>query len=275
MRLRGIGGVVLCCVLFGAAPDAQNPPPGTSTGQAIGNGVKGFLNTVFPGGASILSLVQGLLTKKLSNDQQSQLKTAADNKRAAAGGAPSKDDKPPTASINELQNAADTLKLVSVVLYHTNRAAVEINAMLAVLDTTPGKLPLDQLGAHWNNAEGDLTALRDDNTLQNTRKSVTDISVSNALQALDGVTKTNAGPLKTIDANMKPDGNRIILRDQLKNVLDIAVSFNDLGVLLLGSTGTEVTRAIADFKSAGGGSKLDEEAEAAVRNAQEKLNKLK
>jgi hypothetical protein len=232
------------------------------------------LNTIFPGGASILNLVQGWLTKKLSNDQQKQLTTAADQQRSKAGGAPSKSDKLPTADINELQNAADTLKLVSVVLYHTNRAAVEINAMLAVLDTTPGKLPFAQLSAHWNNAEGDLTALRDDNTLQNTRKSVTDISVSNALQALDGITKTSAGPLKTIDTNMKPDGDRSILRDQLKDVLDKTVAFNDLGVLLLGSTGTEVTRAIADFKSAGGASKLDEEAEAATKNAQEELTKL-
>jgi hypothetical protein len=274
MRLKTISVVALCCVIFSAVPEAQNPPPGTSTGQAIGNGVKGFLNTVFPTGTSILTLVQSWLTKKLSGDQQNQLKTAADAQRAKAGGAPAKDDKLPTANINELQNAANTLKLVSVVLYHTNRAAVEINAMLAVLDTTPGKLPFAQLGKHWDNAEGDLTALKQDNTLRDTRSSVTDISVSSALQALDGVTTTAAGPLKTIEANMKPDGDRSILREELKNVLDITVEFNNVGVLLLGSTGTEVTRAIADFKAAGGASPLDAETEVAIGGAKDALKQL-
>ena len=233
-----------------------------TTGQAIGEGVKAFMSSTFPSGSALLTLVQSWLSKKLNNEQKQDLTTKADAQKQTI-------DSNLSSAKTKIQTAADTLKLTSVVLYHTNNAASELSAMLAILDTSStASLPFSQLNEHWNNVKGELSALKDDNVLQNARSAITDTAVANALQGLDNVTR---GPIANVNDNLKPAGNKAVLRANLTKILNASVDFNNLGVILLGSTGTEITRAINDVTKAGGQSQLDQTAASVVSKANTKL----
>ena len=256
---RIIATVLLCCGL--GITQTTTPPPGSSTGQAIGNGVKSFVDTVFPGGSALLTLVQGWLTKKLSPQQAQQVQQAADQQKKQAI------DPKVKAALTDIQTAANTMKLTSVVLYRTNLASNRIAAMLAIIDqSNPGSpLPMATLQDRWNDAKAALSSLKTDKTLADARAAITDISVVNSMQGLDDAL---GGAIVSVDGNLKPDGDRSILRQRLQQIFDAATGFSNLGVVLLGSTGTEITTTISNITVAGGGSDLDEVTSQSLAKAQ-------
>lgn len=260
--------IALCTAFcIGTGQTQQTTTPGSATGTAIGNGVKSFINALFPSGTALVDLVQGWLKKKLSPDQSADLKKNADAQIK-------KVSPDPVSAQTSLQNAADTLKLASVALGRTTKAASNTAAMIAIIETTNPKtaLPMSRLAQQWNDAKSQIQGLKEDDTLKNARAAVKDIAVSNALVGLDDILH---GPIDTITTNLKPDGDRIILLEQLRRFLDAAVNFNSLGVVLLGSTGTEITRGINDVTKAGGASMLDQMTLEVVRNANTQLPKPK
>jgi hypothetical protein len=245
---------------------SQNAAAST-TGKAIASGLNGFLSVAFPAASTIVTLVQNWLSKKLDDKQQKQVTTGATQKQTEV-------DKQLADAKASIQDAANTLKLTSAVLYRTNKATADVTAMIAILDTTRAQdpLPFSRLNQKWSDAKAELSGLKADSTLQKARAAITDTAVSNALQGLDDVT---GGPVSNVNDNMKPTGDHGILREELNKILSATVDFNNLGVVLLGSTGTEITKVIGNSKVAGGGSALDLITEKAVQEAALALPKPK
>lgn len=263
MKIRAM---ILMVLLFSMCTETMYTQPASTaanaTGKAIGAGLQGFLNVAFPAASTLVTLVQNWLTKKLDDKQEKQVTAGATQKQTEV-------DKQLADAKASIQNAADTLKLTSAVLYQTNKATANITAMLAILDTTRSDavLPFGRLNQQWNDAKGELAGLSENSTLQKARAAITDTAVSNALQGLDDVTAGKGGPIENVNDNMKPAGDRGILREELNKILSATVDFNNLGVVLLGSTGTEITKVIGNSKSAGGGSDFDQAVDAAVKDA--------
>lgn len=237
----------------------------STTEKAIASGLNGFLSVAFPAASSIVTLVQNWLSKKLDDKQQKQVTAGATQKQTEV-------DKQLADAKASIQDAANTLKLTSAVLYRTNKATANITAMIAILDTTSPQapLPFPRLNEQWNNAKGELAGLKQDSTLQKARTAITDTAVSNALQGLDDVT---GGAVSNVNDNMKPTGDRAILREELTTIVSATIDFNNLGVVLLGSTGTEISKVIGNSKVAGGGSDLDQLTEKAIVEATSALPK--
>jgi hypothetical protein len=238
---------------------------GSATGTAIGVGVKSFLDAAFPAGSTLLTLIQGWLSKKLTPTQQTEVKNGADAKKTDAAKDPL--IKP---DVQNILDAAQTLELTSVVLSDTNNAAVKASSMIAILDTTKptADLPLPKLKSLWEDLKGDLSALNEDSTLTKARAATTDIAVIGAFQDLERASK---GPVGTVNDNLAPKGDRGELRDALQKIVDATSQFNNLAVVLLGSTGTEITKSVNDFSKAGGASKLDDMTDKAVSAARSSI----
>jgi hypothetical protein len=254
MKLRPLSSiaifVVLCCA-EGFSQQAATPAPGTSTGQAIGNGVKSFIDTIFPGGSALLTLLQGWLSKKLNPQQSQQVQKAADQQKQQVI------DPKVKSALADIQRGANTMKVTSVALYRSQVASNRLSAMIAIIDqASPGtSLPFANLGSRWNDAKAALSSLKNDKTISDARSAITDVAVLDSLQGLDDAT---GGPVATIDANLKPDGDRPTLRQALQQILAATTAFDNIGVVLLGSTGSEITTVISNITAAGGGSSLDQ-----------------
>jgi hypothetical protein len=245
--------IVYCDDTVGRQSNTQTKS--TATGTAIGTGLNAFLSAAFPAGTALLGLLQSWLTKKLNPAQATEVTKGADTKKAAAPNDPALKQQ-----VQDVQDAAQTLELTSVVLWQTNDAAANASSMLAIVNNTKStdELPLSQLQKLENDLDGDFTLLKENGALVKAEAATTDIAVRGAFQNLQ---KATLGPLKTISQNLNPKGDRGILKESLQNVVVATSNFNNLAIVLLGSTGTEITKAINNFNKAGGASQLDELAE--------------
>jgi hypothetical protein len=248
----------------------QAATPGTAIGTAIGNGVKAFMGAAFPAGSSLLTLIQSWLTKKLSPQQQTEVAKGADTAAQNAKTSPTSKVAPQVAA---MQNAAQVLQYTSVVLFHANNATVIASSMLSTVNAIgpSEKLPLSDLGSKRDDLKTELSALDPNGNLAKNRPTISDTAVLGALQQLEQVTPTNSGPFETVQDNLTANGDRSVLRSALEKIVTMTEQFNNLATVLLGSTGTEISTAVNDFKSAGGSSKLDQITEDALNQAKAKI----
>jgi hypothetical protein len=98
-----------------------------------------------------LALIDSWLTHGLNGGQKQEIQTKADNQK--------KNVTEVNAAKASIQQAAKTLQVTAIVVYHANNIGGELAAMQAILDTTPSSsaLPFGQLNLHWNNVKGELT----------------------------------------------------------------------------------------------------------------------
>jgi hypothetical protein len=271
MQMKRILSYGLILWLLGTGAVMAQDAPGESVGKAIGNGVKAFANSVFPGATPLLDLLGTWLKAKLTPKDADKAKLTpqqADQIKAGAQDLQKEQSKSLTDAKAQLQTAADVFKLTALILGRTAEASANILAMQALLDQNQDalNLPMAYINEKWTNAKGQLIGIDSDPVIQEARKNIADSSVQNALLGLSKILK---GPITNVSDNLGPKGSRKILDRNLTGIKTELDNFNRIGVVLLGSSGTAIDK-ILNLKALGG-SQLDQQLEQTIRNAGKKM----